>query len=75
MTDDDDGRLERYVGGDLSTLLVVCDNVPRSSFLVIKSGRQLHIRIGRMNNTPLMTEDGTRIETVVTHNTYCLRNF
>jgi len=75
LSDNDDGRLERYEGTDLNTLTVVCDNVPRSSFLVVKNGRELHIRIGRKNNTPLVTEDGTRIETVVTHNRYCLRNF
>ncbi|MCZ7648052.1 MAG: prepilin-type N-terminal cleavage/methylation domain-containing protein [Planctomycetota bacterium] len=73
LFDDDDGWLVREgPGGQFD---IVCTNVPKSGFLVIKTGRRLQIRIGRKNVTPMRTDQGTTFTTIVTHDTYCLRNF
>ena len=77
LTDEDDGRLERLVGSppSASSLQIVLDHVPRSSFQVVKAGRQLELQVGKKDNTPLNTEEGTRFKTVISHRTYCLRNY
>ncbi|MCW8133342.1 MAG: prepilin-type N-terminal cleavage/methylation domain-containing protein [Planctomycetota bacterium] len=72
LKDADDGRIVRI---DNSGLVVVLNNVPRTGFLIAKSGRRLQVRVAQKNNTPLQTGEGTTISTAVTHNTYCLRNY
>jgi prepilin-type N-terminal cleavage/methylation domain-containing protein len=74
LVDDDDGWIERY---DTATGLTsrVCNHVPRWGFLVIKSGRRLHIRVARNDRTDIATMDNNVFTTTVTFNTYCLRNY
>lgn len=72
LLDEDDGRIIRV---DNTGTTVLLNNVPRTGFLIAKSGRRLQVRVAQKNNTPLQTGEGTTISTAVTHNTYCLRNY
>ncbi|MBE7465798.1 MAG: prepilin-type N-terminal cleavage/methylation domain-containing protein [Planctomycetes bacterium] len=78
LIDSNDNVIERIVGdatdpanGNREIILV---NVPSNGFLVKKDGRRLQIRVTRQDVTPMQTNDERRIATVVTYNTYALRN-
>lgn len=71
------GQIQRFVG-DFNTQSnmtnVVLDGVPAGGMQIVKRGRDLAIRIGQENETPVNTSNGTKITTFITQITYCLRN-
>jgi len=75
LVDSEDGQVQRTVGGASATMSIVTINVPQTSFLVVKSGWQLQIRVGRIHITPIVTDNGKKFRTTVSQNTYCLRNY